>query len=232
MLSLPFHLPTTLPPKFLYIYIFFFLNHWRRIAHITSLCLIIFQYECPKDKNILTCTHTMAINFNTSNRGFPGSASGKDLPANAGDIKDSDLIPGWKRSPGGKHGNIFQYFSLENPMEGGTWGITVHSVRRSQTGLKQLSIHAYWTSTLVYNSYSSSVNYPNSVLQSKYFSSSVCQLESHIAVHYLFSSMAFLCFCTICLCAIFWRIQASNFRELVSLNFRFLWCFLLIRFWL
>ena len=64
MLSFPFHLPTILPPKFMYI---FFLNHWRRIAHIMSLCLIIFQYECPKDKNILTRTHSMDIKFNTSN---------------------------------------------------------------------------------------------------------------------------------------------------------------------
>ena len=29
----------------------------------------------------------------------------KNLPANAGGIRDSDLIPGWGRSPGGGHGN-------------------------------------------------------------------------------------------------------------------------------
>ena len=29
----------------------------------------------------------------------------KNLPANAGDIKDSGSIPGWGRSPGGGHGN-------------------------------------------------------------------------------------------------------------------------------
>ena len=28
----------------------------------------------------------------------------KDLPANAGDIKDMGLIPRWGRSPGGRHG--------------------------------------------------------------------------------------------------------------------------------
>ena len=27
----------------------------------------------------------------------------KNLPANAGDIRDTDLIPGWGRSPGGNN---------------------------------------------------------------------------------------------------------------------------------
>ena len=39
----------------------------------------------------------------------------KNLPTNAGDIKDRSLIPGLGRSPGGGHGNQFQYFCLENP---------------------------------------------------------------------------------------------------------------------
>ena len=29
----------------------------------------------------------------------------KNLPANAGDIRDLGSIPGWERSPGGEHGN-------------------------------------------------------------------------------------------------------------------------------
>ena len=33
----------------------------------------------------------------------------KNLPANAGDIRDSGLIPGQGRSPGGGHGNPLQY---------------------------------------------------------------------------------------------------------------------------
>ena len=40
----------------------------------------------------------------------------KNLPANTGDIRDSDLIPGLGRSPGGGHGNPLQYSFLENPM--------------------------------------------------------------------------------------------------------------------
>ena len=40
----------------------------------------------------------------------------KNPPANAGDIRDSGLIPGLGKSPGGGHGNPLQYSGLENPM--------------------------------------------------------------------------------------------------------------------
>ena len=33
----------------------------------------------------------------------------KKLPANAGDTRDMDLIPGLGRSPGVRNGNLFQY---------------------------------------------------------------------------------------------------------------------------
>ena len=39
----------------------------------------------------------------------------KNLPANAGDIRDAGSIPGLGRSPGGEHGNPLQYSRLENP---------------------------------------------------------------------------------------------------------------------
>ena len=39
----------------------------------------------------------------------------KNPPANAGDIRDVCLIPGWGRSPGGAYGNLLQYSCLENP---------------------------------------------------------------------------------------------------------------------
>ena len=41
----------------------------------------------------------------------------KDLPANAGDIRNAGSIPGWERSTGGGHGNPIQYSCLENPMD-------------------------------------------------------------------------------------------------------------------
>ena len=60
----------------------------------------------------------------------------KNLPANAGDIRDSGLIPGSGRSPGGRHVNPFQYSRLENLMDRGPWIATVHRIAQSQTGLK------------------------------------------------------------------------------------------------
>ena len=39
----------------------------------------------------------------------------KNLPANAGDIRDMSSIPGLGRIPGGGHGHPLQYCCLENP---------------------------------------------------------------------------------------------------------------------
>ena len=66
----------------------------------------------------------------------------KNLPTNAGGIKDMGLIPGSGRPPGGGHGNPLQYSCLENPMDRGAWRPIVHSVIQSQTQLKRLSTHA------------------------------------------------------------------------------------------
>ena len=55
----------------------------------------------------------------------------KNLPANAGDIKDAGLIPGLGRFPGIGNGNSLQYSSLENSMDRGAWWFTVHGVTNS-----------------------------------------------------------------------------------------------------
>ena len=39
----------------------------------------------------------------------------RNPPANAGEVRDPGSIPGSGRSPGGRHGNPFQYSCLENP---------------------------------------------------------------------------------------------------------------------
>ena len=49
--------------------------------------------------------------------GFPGGASGKNLPARAGDGRDLGAIPGSGRSSGGGHGNPLHYSCLENSMD-------------------------------------------------------------------------------------------------------------------
>ena len=75
--------------------------------------------------------------------GFPGGTSGKEPACQCRRHRDVGLIPGSGRSPGGGHGNPLQYSCLENPMDRGAWQATVHGVTRSQTRLKQLSMHAH-----------------------------------------------------------------------------------------
>ena len=52
----------------------------------------------------------------------------KNLPANAGDVRDAVLIPGLKRFPGGGNGNPLEHSCLENPTDRGAWWATVHGV--------------------------------------------------------------------------------------------------------
>ena len=60
----------------------------------------------------------------------------KNLPASAGDVRDTGLTPGSGRSPGGGHGYLLQYSGLENLRDRGAWWATVHGVAMSQKQLK------------------------------------------------------------------------------------------------
>ena len=59
---------------------------------------------------------------------FQGGSVVKNSLANAGDIRDTGLISGSGRSPGGGNGNPLQYSCLGNPMERGTLQARVHRV--------------------------------------------------------------------------------------------------------
>ena len=68
--------------------------------------------------------------------GFPGGSDGKESTCN---VEVLGLIPGLGRSPGGGHGNPFQYFFLENPRTEEPGGIcSIES--QSWTQLEQLSM--------------------------------------------------------------------------------------------
>ena len=66
-------------------------------------------------------------------------------PANAGNM---GLILELGTSTGGRHGNPCLYSCLENPRERGAWRAIVLGVTKSQTQLKQLSMHMHACSSI------------------------------------------------------------------------------------
>ena len=80
-------------------------------------------------------TQAKALNFKTSpmEKASQVTLVVKNLPANAGDLRDVRSISGSGRSPEGGHGNPLQYSYLENPMDKGAWQATVYEVAKSQT---------------------------------------------------------------------------------------------------
>ena len=57
----------------------------------------------------------------------------KNPPADAGDIRDADSIPGSGKLPGGGNGNPLQDSCLENPVVREAWWAAVHGVTQSRT---------------------------------------------------------------------------------------------------
>ena len=57
----------------------------------------------------------------------------KNLPANARERRDMDLMPRLGRSPRVENGNLHQYSYLKNSMDRGDWWTTVHGVTESWT---------------------------------------------------------------------------------------------------
>ena len=70
---------------------------------------------------LIMCTH---------GRGLPGGSVVKNSPANAGDTRDTGLVPGLGRSLEGGNGNPFQYSCLKNYMDRGAWQAKVHGVAK------------------------------------------------------------------------------------------------------
>ena len=62
--------------------------------------------------------------------GFPGGSVVKNPPANTGDARDVDSIPGLGRSPGEGNGNPLQNSCLGNPMDKAACWATVHGMAK------------------------------------------------------------------------------------------------------
>ena len=65
----------------------------------------------------------------------------KNPPTNAGNVRDTGLIPESGRSSGGGHGNPLQYSCLENPMDRGAWRATVYGVAKTMYATEHACIH-------------------------------------------------------------------------------------------
>ena len=84
--------------------------------------------------------------------GFPGGSIGasqvalvvKNLPAKAGDSRDTGLIPGLGRSTGERTGKLLQYSCLGNPINGGTIVHRVPRVRHDLVTKQQIGIIMFW----------------------------------------------------------------------------------------
>ena len=81
-------------------------------------------------------------------RGFPGDTSGKESACQCRRCKCSSLIPGSGRSPGEAHGNQLQCSCLENPVDRGAWGDTVHwgpkESDRTEATLARTALDIQW----------------------------------------------------------------------------------------
>ena len=80
-----------------------------------SLCIFIYL------DHLVISTRCQGIGFILSLPWLVGASQvvlvEKNLPGNAGDVKDMDLIPGLGRSAGGRHGNPLQCSCLETHMD-------------------------------------------------------------------------------------------------------------------
>ena len=97
---------------------------WQRSrGHASELSLI------NNTKDVTKQRQAEDVRENTSGRANAQVALVvRNLPANAGDVRDLDSIPRSGRGPGGGHGNPLQYSCLENPMDRGAWRAIIHRV--------------------------------------------------------------------------------------------------------
>ena len=65
----------------------------------------------------------------------------RNLTANPRDTRDTGLIPGLGRPPGGGNGNPLQYSCLENSMERGACQVTVYGVAKDLDTTEGPSMH-------------------------------------------------------------------------------------------
>ena len=80
-----------------------------------------FNRVFTKEDIQMTSEHMKDAQFHSTSRVTASQVAlvVKNLPANAGDVRDTGSIPGLGRSSGEGNGNPLQYSCMENPMDRG-----------------------------------------------------------------------------------------------------------------
>ena len=117
---------------------------------------------------------------------FPSGSVVNNSPANAGDPRDTGLIPGLGRSPGEGNSNSLQHSCLGNPMDWGAWRATVYGVTKSQTQLSDWTtqpqtIHVSITWELISNTNSRAAPQTNCICGVR---PGICDLTSSLGDSY------------------------------------------------
>ena len=106
------------------------------------LAVLLSQWVCGEEGKWMK--HNLERNWrHPSSKASQVALVVKNLPASAGDIRDTSSTSGSGRSFGGGLGNPLQYSCLENPMDRGAWWAAVHTEAHSRTRLKRLSTHRH-----------------------------------------------------------------------------------------
>ena len=104
-------------------------NNLGRITCVILLLLLGIVHTVGKlcasvSETPMYLSNTLAYDM-TRNRASQVARVVKNLPANAGGVRDAGLIPGLGRPPGGARGNPLQYPCLENSIDRGAWQAAV-----------------------------------------------------------------------------------------------------------
>ena len=83
----------------------------------------------------------MGILFSICWRLLWGFLDGSDSKESASNAEDLGLIPGLGKSPGEENANPLQYSCLENSMDRGAYGTTVHGGHKGSRTTEQLTLY-------------------------------------------------------------------------------------------
>ena len=116
-------------------------------------CLCILTDDLPLDRMYLPLglLHCRWILYQLSHqgsplcvvmKGFPGGTSGKEPASQCRRQKSHGFEPWVRRCPGEENGNPLQYSCLGIPTDRGAWRAIVHSIVKSQTQMRRVSVYA------------------------------------------------------------------------------------------